>query len=109
MKVQIRRGVFETNSSSTHSLCIYDGSDWDRFKKGEMVIQYGAYDPKLVEVTDEIKDRIFNPDDDRYVYDYDFLTYDVWENIWEYYDEAWEALEENVADKHVVSFYRADY
>ena len=33
MKTQIRRGVFETNSSSVHTLSITTTTDWDRFEK----------------------------------------------------------------------------
>lgn len=36
MKIQVRRGVFETNSSSVHSLCICSEDDYDRFKNGEL-------------------------------------------------------------------------
>lgn len=32
MKVQIRQGVFETNSSSTHTLSIYKKDLWDKFE-----------------------------------------------------------------------------
>jgi uncharacterized beta-barrel protein YwiB (DUF1934 family) len=39
MKIQVRQGVFETNSSSTHSLCIVDKSDYDKWKKGELYLQ----------------------------------------------------------------------
>lgn len=33
---QIRRGVFETNSSSVHSLTITSKEEFERFKKGEL-------------------------------------------------------------------------
>ena len=32
---QIRRGTFETNSSSTHSLTMCSGSDYDAWERGE--------------------------------------------------------------------------
>lgn len=35
---QIRRGVFETNSSSTHSLTLCSKSEYDRWQKGELVL-----------------------------------------------------------------------
>ena len=38
----IRRGVFETNSSSTHSLTMCSESEYDRWKKGELL--YHSYD-----------------------------------------------------------------
>ena len=43
MKIQIREGVFETNSSSTHSLALFNGSDWQAFKEGKMVIENGPF------------------------------------------------------------------
>lgn len=38
MKVQVRRGVFETNSSSTHSLTMCSKSDYDKWARGEMLL-----------------------------------------------------------------------
>jgi len=35
MKYQVRKGVFETNSSSTHSLCICSQEDFDAWKAGK--------------------------------------------------------------------------
>lgn len=37
MKMQIRRGVFETNSSSVHSITMCTGSDFDRWTNGELL------------------------------------------------------------------------
>ena len=42
MKRQIRRGVFETNSSSTHSLVMCLKSDYDRWKNGEVLLFIGS-------------------------------------------------------------------
>ena len=41
MKKQVRRGVFETNSSSTHSLTMCLKSDYDKWLKGESVLYTG--------------------------------------------------------------------
>jgi hypothetical protein len=35
MKVQIRQGVFETNSSSTHVLSLFKKEVWDKFKNND--------------------------------------------------------------------------
>ena len=35
--IQIRNGVFETNSSSTHSITICSQDDFDKWKKGELL------------------------------------------------------------------------
>lgn len=37
MKRQIRRGVFETNSSSVHSLTMCSNEEYDKWKKGEVL------------------------------------------------------------------------
>lgn len=37
MKMQIRRDVFETNSSSVHSITMCTGSDFDRWTDGELL------------------------------------------------------------------------
>ena len=42
MKRQIRCGVFETNSSSTHSLTMCLKSDYDRWTKGEVLLFTGS-------------------------------------------------------------------
>lgn len=42
MKKQIRKGVFETNSSSTHSIVMCLKSDYDRWVKGEVLLYTGS-------------------------------------------------------------------
>lgn len=39
MKRQIRRGVFETNSSSTHSITMCSNKEYDEFEKGNLYIE----------------------------------------------------------------------
>ena len=36
--LQIRQGVFETNSSSTHALAICTQEEWDKLQSGEYVV-----------------------------------------------------------------------
>ena len=44
MKQQIRLGVFETNSSSVHSLTMVEKPDYERWKKGEILFsEYGRH------------------------------------------------------------------
>ena len=40
MKINIRKNVFETNSSSVHSLCICTEEEFDAWKKGELYYNY---------------------------------------------------------------------
>ena len=46
----IRKNVFETNSSSTHSICICTEEEYNRFKSGDML--YDTYNEELVTVSD---------------------------------------------------------
>ena len=46
----IRKNVFETNSSSTHSLCICTADEYEKFRDGETV--YDSYNDELVTVSD---------------------------------------------------------
>ena len=39
--IQIRQGVFETNSSSTHSITIASESDFDKWKNGDVYLNDG--------------------------------------------------------------------
>ena len=50
MNRQIRRGVFETNSSSVHSLTRCTSSDYDKWKNGELV--WSRCDDELIPITD---------------------------------------------------------
>ena len=39
MKRQVRRGAFETNSSSTHSITMCSESEFNEFENGNMYIE----------------------------------------------------------------------
>ena len=60
MKMQIRRGVFETNSSSVHSITMCTGSDFDRWTNGELLFwedekKFGTRE----EIIDDLKKDIW--------------------------------------------------
>ena len=46
MKNVIRYGVFETNSSSSHSLCVCTKEEYEKFKKGDLVLD--TYESELI-------------------------------------------------------------
>ncbi len=60
MKRQIRHGVFETNSSSVHSLTMCSQSEYDEFEKGNMYIErWGSTlytKESLIEMFKELRD-----------------------------------------------------
>ncbi len=43
---KVRSGIFETNSSSTHSLTIVSKEDFEKWKRGELV--FNRWDDELV-------------------------------------------------------------
>lgn len=54
---QTRRGTFETNSSSTHSICICMKDDYNKWIAGEMI--YDNYDEKLISIDEMDKSRSY--------------------------------------------------
>lgn len=50
MKRQIRHGVFETNSSSVHSLTMCTQEEYDKWEKGEM--WFDGYNDKFIDPFD---------------------------------------------------------
>lgn len=76
---QIRRNVFETNSSSTHSITMCMKSDYDRWVAGELV--WSRWWDKLVEITPEVKQSMEDDDGEYLTYeqfnDYDYLEFET--------------------------------
>ena len=84
MKIQVRQGVFETNSSSVHSLVITTITDWDKFKNGSLIMKDFPYDVSFVDVNSVNKEQVFTLDkynDEEDYFDYDYMTYDVFKNL----------------------------
>ena len=69
--IKIRNGVFETNSSSVHSLCIVSEDEFDKWKKEKLIYDY--YNEELVDASKA------EEDDDEYRY----YTFDDFFHNWE--------------------------
>lgn len=54
---KIRFGVFETNSSSTHSICMCTAEEYEKFKKGEMFYNDNSFNGEKKLMTPEEKDK----------------------------------------------------
>ena len=82
MKRQIRRGVFETNSSSVHSLTMCMESDFNKWVAGELV--WSRWGDELVPITDEIKKSKEEDEREYLTYeqfnDYDYIDYETFED-----------------------------
>jgi hypothetical protein len=112
MKRQIRRGVFETNSSSTHSLTMCSKSEYDEFEKGNMYIErWGSklytkeeMIEKFKQITDwrtkELKYRGVDWDNDeefnRVLEETDYVTHDKY---WDTVSEEYETFEDSYTGK----------
>lgn len=109
--IQVRRNVFETNSSSTHSITICMEEDYNRWQKGELYLNnhYGgtsAYKDLKFVTKEQLLDIVKNDkwmekyyedlttmDDqeefDSFVSDWDFYTADNYENSgMEWFEES---------------------
>ncbi len=72
MKV-IRRGVFETNSSMTHSITICTKEEYEKWKKGELL--FDIYNKKFIP-----KEKVEPVDKFVIYYEDDYATYDDYFN-----------------------------
>lgn len=87
MLVKIRHNVFETNSSSVHTLCIADPGDYTDWCDGKPNIVYDMYDNKLV-TAEEAKT---NDDDFPYTVAHNEGK-GYWDSCFIYYDKNGEEM-----------------
>ena len=78
MKIKIRRGVFETNSSSVHSLVMCTDDDYNKWKRGEIL--YDKWESKLVTLEEAKKEEDYEDEEE---FNSRFLDYDRF-NSWQY-------------------------
>lgn len=84
MKIKIRKGVFETNSSSTHSLTLCSEETFDAWKKGDLVLN--DYESEFVPLSSLSKEELEDLDEEQ------FYTFDG------YFDNYCEEMESFVTD-----------
>ena len=113
---QIRRCVFETNSSATHSLTLYKKDEWEKIKNGECLVDDGykyRKDKQKFSSKEEIKnsDRyekwlsLYRPDYEEYTDEELLEEYMLEDAIYTYddYREKFDVLEEEVPDSDYVA------
>ena len=61
----IRRGTFETNSSSTHSISIYTDKEWEDYKNKEDDLSYLLNDEDKFMTIDEVINELLHSDCER--------------------------------------------
>lgn len=74
--IQIRTGVFETNSSSVHSLTIVTAEDYRKWGDGEL--SFDRWEEKLVQIP---------ADNDRYLSSEQYYDYVRYRGLDEFYEE----------------------
>lgn len=79
MKVQVRQGVFETNSSSVHTLTMCSDSEYKKWENGELL--YGKYSEVFITREEyEANQEKYDSDDDYKSYD-DYLMIMIWKHM----------------------------
>lgn len=99
MKRQIRREVFETNSSLYHSITMCSKEEFDKWEKGELL--FNEYEEKFVKpgtLSDSEKEKArksYDSSKDIFSKDWDELSDDAKEKYYEIYGEKNRLLDVN--------------
>lgn len=90
MKRQIRRGVYETNSSSTHSITMCSEEEFEQWKNGELLFdEWGS--------ESFVKTNSLSDDDKKYAaQDY--------ENNKDEFSKDWSDLSESAKEKYYIKY-----
>lgn len=90
MKRQIRHGVFETNSSSTHSLQICTKEEFEKWKNGEILLDYWKEEfvdvSTLLYLTDQEKEDVkdnYNKRKQKYWKDWEDISEEEKEELYQ--------------------------
>lgn len=64
--IQIRYGIFETNSSSTHSLYFANDKEWNEFYNGQTLLNvcngnFISWEDAIKDVIEAEKENVYNP------------------------------------------------
>ena len=100
MKRQVRRGVFETNSSSTHSLTMCSEEEFEAWKRGEVLFQeYGKENfisaTKLSEHDKKMAQEDYEENKDDFHKDWNDLSEDTKQKYYMKYAEENDIIDED--------------
>lgn len=110
---QVRKSVFETNSSSVHSITMCKESEYNRWQSGELYYRWGNFITR--EEADEIieNDRrkwnpkmVGTPITEETLRDEGIYTFDA---FWEENEERYEAFEDHLDGVVAFGYYGHDY
>ena len=94
MKRTIRKGVFETNSSSSHSLTICSDEEYNKWEKGE--VYYDIWEHEFMTLEEKIKS----------LKEKDYLDYETKEEWKEFAMEDLRTMESYFCDDYLETFER---
>lgn len=105
MKTQIRRNVFETNSSSVHSMTMCSEDEYKKWENGELLFDrwneefVDANDPEVKEARERYKKKFkeWENDPDAYSWDKPNCEYVTCDEYWESCD--YETFKESYTTK----------
>ena len=100
MKVTVRQGTFETNSSSTHTLAIYKTGTWKKFEDGELY--FDAYQGVFY-TEEEIQERYSLTVRDQESYPFDDWMLDEGIYTFDRYSDLYEILTEEIEEAGVTA------
>ena len=111
--LQIRQGVFETNSSSTHTVSICSAEVWDDLKKGKVLIDR-YLNILTIDEANEANQKLREEaiargwDPDEYIEENGYVTYD---ELYDEYEYEWFNSSAEINGVNVVAFgyYGYDY
>ena len=92
MKIQIRKGVFETNSSSVHSLVVSKTEDYEGFQKGTM---WARDEEDLMPMDEAIEYNIKVLKDRDYTNEEFFKLYREKKNFWDAFSAMYDENDES--------------
>lgn len=122
--IQIRQGVFETNSSSTHSITMCSESEFKKWKKGEVYLNNGWKGNTFVTKNEAIslalsewndvyygakEDFLSMGDEDIANFLYEYFDLCTYENYWNNYLESFENAYITESGDKVIAFGQYGY
>ena len=122
--IKMRQGVFETNSSSTHSITMCNESDYEKWVNGELYLaRWGykdknfiakkEYEQELKTFIDENSDKYDTQDreelENEFIGDYGFLSFEDWRDNFDYETEKTEFTTPSGDKVIALCYYGNDY
>jgi len=115
---QIRKAIFETNSSSVHSLTMCSESEYQKWQDGELLLNEGWFDApynkqfltaeEAVAAIDSNRakwkpEEVGKPVDAEILKEYEIYTNETWEDAHEYF-ETFEYEYTTAGDETIIAF-----